>query len=388
MRYLNQSFTIILPQYDQWPRVLPLILFAYRVLPHSTTRFSPFFLQYGREPRLPIDSSYKIQPEDLDIEDGDTVAYAQSMIDIMKRTFKLVRYRQNLASLRNAERLDENRVPAIEYKVNDPVWYHEPQSVLGYVSSTRPTRLQDEHSIPSKWRFSWSGPHRISSRTSDKVYRIWHEFRKKFIHALSRDLKIYHPFEPLTVPDVITCRKRRKTLHGSERNESDDFPSSPKRKPRKIDSSSSSSTTPPADDKPLFGPDDTHRLKEGDLCLVRLRGDDFQPFGILRYISRGEGTSLILQYLGNYKLDYRIDIFVRHSFQNSWYQPSTRQIYYKHGKLHSLHLPVTNVFVGEEILTTDVIAFPFDLRSNFTLPLQIQKLILSSHAKAFPSIST
>ena len=93
MRYLNQSMTILLPQYDQWPRILPLILFAYRVLPHSTTRFSPFFLQYGREPRLPIDSSYKIQPEDLNVEDSDTVSYAQSMIDVMKRTFELVRYR-------------------------------------------------------------------------------------------------------------------------------------------------------------------------------------------------------------------------------------------------------------------------------------------------------
>ena len=57
MRYLNQSLTIMLPRYDQWPRILPLILFAYRVLPHATTLYSPFFLQYGRDPLLPINAS-------------------------------------------------------------------------------------------------------------------------------------------------------------------------------------------------------------------------------------------------------------------------------------------------------------------------------------------
>jgi hypothetical protein len=369
--------------------MLPLILFAYRVLPHSTTRYSPFFLQYGREPRLPIEASYTIQPEDLEIKDHNTVEYAQSMVDIMKRTFKQVRYRQNLVSLRNAELKDANRVPAVEYRVNDPVWYHEPNSVLGLVSSTRPTRLIDEHAIPSKWRYTWSGPHRISGRTSDKVYRIWHDFRKIFINATSRDLKLYHPFEPLTTPEVVSCRKRRKLLPGPEKIE-DKAPLSPPEKKRRLEQDPTESKLPSsplklATEKLLFGPKDADKLAENDLCLVRLRDDPYQPLGIMRFLSRGENTSLTMQYLGCYDLDYRPEVFARQKFQNSWYQPSTQQVYYKHGKLHSLHIPVTNVFSNQEILVKDIIAFPFGLRNNFTLPPHIRELILSKHAELFPT---
>lgn len=42
---------------NQWDLYLDQALFASRVRTHSTTRFSPFFLLYGRHPRLPTDES-------------------------------------------------------------------------------------------------------------------------------------------------------------------------------------------------------------------------------------------------------------------------------------------------------------------------------------------
>jgi hypothetical protein len=384
MRYLNQTLSILLPQYDQWPRILPLILFAYRVLPHSTTRYSPFFLQYGRKPRLPIESSYQIQPEDLAIPDADTVRYAQNMIDVMKETFKQVRHRQNEVSLRNAELTDAHRVAAVDYQINDPVWYYEPGSVLGLVSSTRPTRLDDERSIPSKWKYAWTGPHRITSRTNDKVFRIWHDFRKAFINATSRDLKLYQPFEPLTVPEIVSYRKRRKLLQRTEKIGEDVPPVPRKRKLPKAAARSPSAEPKPRVENALLGPRDIDKLKINELCVVRLRKDEYQPFGIMRYLAQGENGSLTLQYLGNYSLDHRIEVFVKQTFQNSWYQPSTREMYYKQGKLHHLHVPITNAFSKEEVLTSDIVAFPIYLRNNYSLPSHVQKLILAEHAKAFP----
>ena len=38
-----------------WDLFLPSILFAYRVSPCVSTGESPFFLLYGRKPRLPLD---------------------------------------------------------------------------------------------------------------------------------------------------------------------------------------------------------------------------------------------------------------------------------------------------------------------------------------------
>ena len=46
---------------------LPMILFAYRVSPNATTRESPFYLLYGREPRLPIDVSLLMPSDNLSV---------------------------------------------------------------------------------------------------------------------------------------------------------------------------------------------------------------------------------------------------------------------------------------------------------------------------------
>ena len=42
---------------NDWDEHLPQVFFAYRVSPNATTGESPFYLLYGREPRLPMDVS-------------------------------------------------------------------------------------------------------------------------------------------------------------------------------------------------------------------------------------------------------------------------------------------------------------------------------------------
>ena len=43
-----------------WPYVIEGVLFAHRVSKHTSTKFSPFFLLYNREPNLPIDIKHDI----------------------------------------------------------------------------------------------------------------------------------------------------------------------------------------------------------------------------------------------------------------------------------------------------------------------------------------
>ena len=42
---------------DNWNKYIAPALFSYRTSKHSTTRMTPFLLVYGREAKLPMDST-------------------------------------------------------------------------------------------------------------------------------------------------------------------------------------------------------------------------------------------------------------------------------------------------------------------------------------------
>ena len=57
--------TLPVSKKHRWPEYLPELVYAYNSTPHSTTGYSPYYLFFGREPRLPVDQLLG-QPEDDD----------------------------------------------------------------------------------------------------------------------------------------------------------------------------------------------------------------------------------------------------------------------------------------------------------------------------------
>jgi hypothetical protein len=43
---------------DNWDESLPLILFSYRATMQSSTKFSPFYMMFARQPCFPIDAEF------------------------------------------------------------------------------------------------------------------------------------------------------------------------------------------------------------------------------------------------------------------------------------------------------------------------------------------
>ena len=46
---------VINEEQENWEDNIESVLFCYRASKNDSTKFSPFFLMYGREPRLPIE---------------------------------------------------------------------------------------------------------------------------------------------------------------------------------------------------------------------------------------------------------------------------------------------------------------------------------------------
>ena len=86
---LNRSLCEMLAKYgrhygSQWDKHLPYLLFAYRTRVHSTTRESPFFLLFGRDPQVPSETvlsrpahRYQVDMDDyiFDLVQGLTQAW-------------------------------------------------------------------------------------------------------------------------------------------------------------------------------------------------------------------------------------------------------------------------------------------------------------------------
>lgn len=60
----------------RWPQMLRMLTFCYNCTEHKTTGFAPFFLMFGRIPRLPVDVVFQhVLPKDAVVDHHEFVSH-------------------------------------------------------------------------------------------------------------------------------------------------------------------------------------------------------------------------------------------------------------------------------------------------------------------------
>lgn len=135
-----------------WDEHLQSVLLAYRVSPSEVTGDSPFFLLYGREPRLPMDVSL-LPPQNLS---ASIAEHRARVVEHLETAQGIARANIQRAQQRMKFLYDQSsNFP--EYDLGQQVWVYSPKT---------------KRALSKKLRYLWHGPMRIYKKLSPVTYKV------------------------------------------------------------------------------------------------------------------------------------------------------------------------------------------------------------------------
>jgi hypothetical protein len=131
-------------QQKDWDIYLPFMEFAYNTSIHPGTKETPFYLMYGRDPKLPIEVKLGGTASEDFAENMET--YKQTLVHGFKEVYERIRYETDKERQKQEARYNKGQVGST-FKEGDLVWYFSPQRTKG---------------VSMKLKHPWQGPFRIT----------------------------------------------------------------------------------------------------------------------------------------------------------------------------------------------------------------------------------
>ena len=135
-----------------WELNLKKVCMAYNTSVHSSTGFSPFYLMFGRQAKLPIDIVYGSAPTEPELHHQ----YAKKLKQSLERAYSMARKHVGTA-VERAKEAYNRKVHGASFEVGDLVWLNNPVVPRG---------------VARKLHCPWSGPFKVVKRISPALYRI------------------------------------------------------------------------------------------------------------------------------------------------------------------------------------------------------------------------
>ncbi|MES9902836.1 MAG: reverse transcriptase domain-containing protein [Sedimenticola sp.] len=164
-----------------WDKQLPKILLAYRSSVHSTTKFTPHFLMFGREVQLPIDVMFGGVGERFQ----SATQYAQETKAHLDKAFEFVRTNTGAAQKQQKKQYDK-KVYGTPLTEGDVVMVYSPAVKQG---------------LSKKLHKHWDGPWTIKRKISDVVFQLRKEGTRKQMTVHFNRLRKFENYEENRRPE-------------------------------------------------------------------------------------------------------------------------------------------------------------------------------------------
>ena len=156
----NQLALFVNENQNDWDQRVPLVLMAYRSAVHESTGCSPAKLMMGCELKLPIDLIYG-RPDDNTKQCA--TEYGQTLQEDIDIAHEFARKKLELTASKMKTDYDVDAL-ANRFESGTAVWLHSPCVKKGF---------------SPKLARPWTGPHLVTKRINDLVYRIQLNQRSK-----------------------------------------------------------------------------------------------------------------------------------------------------------------------------------------------------------------
>jgi len=200
---LNRTIKDSINKYVQhditmWDHHLSGVLFGYRALKQASTGYSPMFLLYGREARLPIDLEFPAEVDDNDERISERIV---KLVDQLERHRE--RAEMNLAAAQQRQKRNyDKKVTLYQFQIGDKVLLLRDKILASHSKA---------------FEAYWEGPYYIQEISNVGLYKLRSEPTKCFAKFISGDrLKLYkdppsrprvliEPTSPPTTPKQLTA---------------------------------------------------------------------------------------------------------------------------------------------------------------------------------------
>lgn len=142
-----------------WEDSLRKVCLAYNSSVHPGTGYTPFYLMFGRQARLPVDVAFGTAPQQVVSHDQ----YAANLRQTLEEAYQTVR--TNLgAHLQRQKEIYDRKVHGQPFEKGDMVWLHTPAAKRGK---------------SRKLVCPWAGPYVVVKKLSEVTYRVQHSQDKR-----------------------------------------------------------------------------------------------------------------------------------------------------------------------------------------------------------------